>query len=100
MGQEGSGPTVPNRSKVKAHYTGTLLDGTKFDSSRDRNKPFEFMVGAGQVIKCWDEGFQQLQKGSKAIFNCPADYAYGKRATGPIPANATLQFDVEVLDFN
>ena len=84
---------------VKAHYTGTLLDGTKFDSSRDRGQPLEFIVGAGQVIKCWDDGFLQLRKGAKAIFNCPSDVAYGKRAMGPIPADATLQFDVELVDF-
>ena len=54
---EGEGPTVPAGKKVKAHYTGTLLDGTKFDSSRDRGREFSFKVGVGQVIKCWDEGF-------------------------------------------
>ena len=97
--QEGEGPTVPQGVRAKVHYTGTLLDGTKFDSSRDRGQPFQFTVGVGQVIKCWDEGFQQMRKGTKAIFNCPPDYAYGSRATGPIPANSTLRFDVEVIDF-
>ena len=55
--EEGDGPSVPSGVKIKAHYTGTLLDGTKFDSSRDRGKEFSFIVGTGQVIKCWDEGF-------------------------------------------
>ena len=88
--EEGDGPLVTAGTKVKAHYTGTLLDGTKFDSSRDRGKPLEFVIGTGRVIKCWDDGFLQLKKGSKAIFNCPPDVAYGKRAMGPIPADATL----------
>ena len=97
--QEGEGPTVTSGTRVKAHYTGTLLDGTKFDSSRDRGQPLDFVIGVGQVIKCWDDGFLQMKKGSKAIFNCPSDVAYGKRAMGPIPADATLQFDVELVDF-
>ena len=82
------------------HYTGKLLDGTKFDSSVDRNQPFVFNVGVGQVIKCWEEGVPQLTKGQKAIFNCPSDYAYGKRgAGGLIPPDATLKFEVELINF-
>ena len=96
---EGEGPTVTTGTKVKAHYTGTLLDGTKFDSSRDRGQPLEFAVGTGRVIKCWDDGFLQMRKGSKAVFTCPPEIAYGSRARGKIPANATLQFDVELVDF-
>ena len=72
--QEGEGPTVALGTRVKAHYTGTLLDGTKFDSSRDRGQPLDFVVGVGQVIKCWDDGFLQMRKGSKAIFTCPSGY--------------------------
>ena len=74
------------------------MDGTKFDASYDRNQPLPFTVGAGQVIKCWDEGFVGLAKGAKAELMCPPDYAYGKRATGPIPANSPLKFSIEVVD--
>jgi FKBP-type peptidyl-prolyl cis-trans isomerase len=85
---------------VKAHYTGKLLDGTKFDSSVDRGQPFSFKIGVGQVIKCWDEGMMKLKKGQKAILNCPPDIAYGSRgAGGAIPPNATLKFEVEMIDF-
>ena len=85
---------------MTAHYTGTLLDGTVFDSSVKRNQPFKFTLGHGQVIKCWDEGFAQLKKGGKAVLNCPPDYAYGERgAGGLIPPNASLTFEVELLDF-
>ena len=97
---EGSGDSPPTGYKVKAHYTGTLLDGTKFDSSRDRGDPFEFTIGKGEVIKGWDQGFATMKKGEKAILRCRSDYAYGDRATGSIPAGATLNFDVELLDFS
>ena len=94
------GPTAPVGKKIEMHYTGRLLDGTVFDSSVDRGQTFTFTLGVGQVIKCWDQGVVQLTKGQKAIFNCPPDYAYGKRgAGGVIPPNATLQFEVEVIDF-
>ena len=86
--------------KATMHYTGTLLDGQKFDSSRDRNEPFSFNVGVGQVIKCWDEAVPQLTKGQKAVFNCPSDVAYGDSGAGDvIPPMATLRFEVELLDF-
>lgn len=82
------------------HYTGKLLDGTKFDSSLDRNKPFDFVVGVGQVIKGWDEGIIQLKKGQKAVLTCPPDFAYGARGVpGVIPPNSVLVFEVELLDF-
>ena len=74
---EGSGPTVPAGSFVTVHYHGTLLDGTVFDSSVNKGRPFKFQVGVGQVIKGWDEGILQLQKGQKAILTCPPEYAYG-----------------------
>lgn len=96
----GSGKASPAKGdKVKMHYTGTLLDGTVFDSSVKRNQAFSYTHGVGQVIQCWEKGVAQLVKGQKAIFNCPPDIAYGNRATGPIPAKSTLRFEVELLDF-
>ena len=96
--EEGTGELPQADQPVKVHYTGYLEDGTKFDSSYDRNKPFSFVLGRGQVIKGWDEGVALLKKGSKAILRIPPDIAYGPRARGPIPANATLYFEIEVLD--
>lgn len=98
MIEEGEGdlPTVGDR--VTVHYTGWLEDGTKFDSSYDRNKPFSFVLGTGQVIKGWDEGIGLLKKGSKALLRIPADLGYGSIARGQIPANATLIFQVEVIE--
>jgi len=85
--------------KATVHYTGTLLDGTKFDSSKDRNQPFGFTIDGGMVIKCWDRGVQMLHVGQKAVLNCPPGMAYGKRgAGGVIPPDATLRFEIEVLD--
>jgi hypothetical protein len=84
---------------VRAHYTGTLDDGSKFDSSRDRGKEFKFKIGKGQVIKGWDTGFASMQVGEHAVLRCRSDYAYGPRGQGKIPANATLTFDVELLGF-
>ena len=85
---------------MKVHYTGKLTNGTVFDSSIARGQPLEFVVGTGQVIRGWDEGITQLQKGQKAILTCPPDYAYGAAgAGGVIPPNATLIFEVELIDF-
>lgn len=99
--QEGYGDvSPPSGDMVIAHYTGTLTNGEKFDSSRDRNKPFEFTIGQGQVIKGWDQGFATMKKGEKAILRCRSDYAYGKGGSGKIPPDATLNFDVELLDFH
>lgn len=95
--EAGKGKQVMPGDKVMVHYTGTLPDGTKFDSSRDRNQPFSFKVGGGQVIKGWDEGLALLKVGDKAVFTIPPSIGYGERAMGPIPANATLIFDIEVL---
>ena len=97
---EGTGPLCPKGAHVTVHYHGTLADGSVFDSSVDRNEPFKFQVGVGQVIKGWDEGITQLQKGQKALLICPPDYAYGAQGYPPvIPANATLNFEVELIDF-
>ena len=80
-------------------FIGTLTDGTKFDPSRDRGKRFEFKIGQGNVIKGWDEGVAQMSKGQRAKLTCSPDYAYGARGFPPvIPANATLIFDVELIN--
>lgn len=97
--QEGEGDFPNTGDEVEAHYTGTLDDGTKFDSSRDRGKTFKFTLGKGQVIKGWDQGFASMKKGEKAILRCREDYAYGKGGSGKIPPNATLNFDVELISF-
>ncbi len=95
----GDGKNFPQAGDtVKIHYVGTLEDGTKFDSSRDRGSPFVTQIGVGKVIKGWDEGVPQLSVGEKAILTCTPDYAYGGRGFPPvIPANATLRFEVELI---
>ncbi len=93
----GTGPEATAGSTVAVHYTGTLTDGTKFDSSRDRNEPFEFQLGGGQVIKGWDEGVAGMKVGGKRKLTIPAEQGYGARAMGPIPPNSTLLFDVELV---
>ena len=81
------------------HYTGTLENGTKFDSSRDRGEPIEFPLGQGHVISGWDEGISQLKVGDKAKLTIPASMGYGERGIpGVIPGGATLIFDVELVD--
>ena len=95
--KEGTGAKPTATDKVKVHYTGTLLDGTKFDSSVDRGEPAEF--GVGQVIKGWTEGLQIMPVGSKYIFWIPAELAYGERGAGQdIKPNSTLKFEIELLD--
>ena len=98
--KKGSGASPVVGKTVKVHYTGTLLNGTKFDSSVDRGQPFEFVLGQGQVIKGWDEGIGLMKKGGKATLIIPSAIAYGEAGRMPtIPPSAPLVFDVELIDF-
>jgi len=101
---KGTGEGISQGQVAVVHYTGWLYQpgapedkGTKFDSSRDRGKPFPFMIGAGQVIRGWDEGVQGMQPGGQRRLVIPADLAYGESGKGPIPPDAPLVFDVELL---
>ena len=94
----GRGKTVDKGDKVKVHYTGTLVDGRKFDSSKDREQPFEFVIGMKQVIAGWDEAFALLKVGDKAILTIPPDLGYAETPMPKIPVGSILIFDVEVLD--
>ncbi len=96
----GEGEHPSKGDMVAVHYTGTLTDGTKFDSSHDRNEPITFPLGVGKVIKGWDEGIALLKPGGKATLVIPPHLGYGARAVGPIPANSTLVFEVELLSVN
>ena len=93
----GTGDEAKPGAKVKVHYTGWLTNGTKFDSSVDRHEPFEFKLGAGMVIKGWDEGVKGMKVGGKRKLTIPSDMAYGAQGAGPIPPNSTLVFEVELL---
>ncbi|MBT3751954.1 MAG: peptidylprolyl isomerase [Thiotrichales bacterium] len=94
---EGEGRAAQSGDEVTVHYTGTLTDGTKFDSSRDRDKPFSFTLGAGSVIKGWDVGVVGMKPGEQRKLVIPAEMGYGSRAMSVIPANSTLLFDVELI---
>lgn len=95
---QGTGATPTTGQTVTVQYTGILLDGTKFDSSRDRNRPFSFQIGEGDVIRGWDEGISTMRVGGRRQLIIPAELAYGSRGVpGVIPANAPLIFDVEVI---
>ncbi|MEK7611112.1 MAG: FKBP-type peptidyl-prolyl cis-trans isomerase [Patescibacteria group bacterium] len=98
----GSGPVAKNGDKLSVHYVGTLASGAKFDSSRDRGTPFTFTLGAGQVIKGWDQGMIGMQVGELRKLIIPPLLAYGETGTpgGPIPRSATLTFEVELLRIN
>ena len=97
---QGNGKEAEDGKMVTVHYTGTLTDGTKFDSSVDRGTPFKFQLGIGQVIKGWDQGVKGMKVGGKRKLSIPPSLGYGSRAIGPIPANSTLVFEVELLDVN
>lgn len=97
--QAGSGENAKAGQNIVVHYHGTLLNGTKFDSSYDRNEPYEFKLGYGRVIRGWDEGFALLNKGTKATLYIPSNLAYGTQARNEIiKENSILKFDVEIMD--
>lgn len=98
LSRAGSGKAPKADSVVTVHYTGTLLDGTKFDSSRDRNEPFKTRLT--DVIPCWTKGIQHMKPGSVAKLVCPPQTAYGNRPVGPIPPNSVLVFEVEMISLD
>lgn len=96
--KEGTGAEAVSGKTVSVHYVGTLTDGSKFDSSRDRGEPFNFRLGAGQVIRGWDQGVAGMKVGEIRKLTVPHELAYGERGYPPvIPARATLVFEVELL---
>ena len=96
--QVGTGRDAVKGALVKVHYDGFLEDGRKFDSSIDRGRPFQFVLGAGKVIKGWDQGLMGMKEGGKRTLHIPAHLAYGPRAIGMIPPNSNLVFHVELIE--
>lgn len=96
----GSGDSPLSGSYVKVHYTGRLNDGSVFDDSRERKKPFLFQIDKRNVILGWDIGVKSMKVGEVAILKCSPDYAYGNRGIGPIPPNSTLYFEVELIEWS
>ena len=95
--KEGDGKEAKVGDKVKVHYSGTLTDGTKFDSSYDRDEPLEFTLGEGQVITGWEQGVAGMKVGGKRILTIPPELGYGEKGAGTIPPNSTLLFEIELL---
>lgn len=93
----GTGASPKAGQNVTVHYTGTLVDGTKFESSRDRNQPYTFPIGMARVIKGWDEGIMTMKVGGKRRLIIPANLGYGPTGQGKIPPNATLIFEIELM---
>lgn len=96
---EGTGPAITKGALITCHYTGTLEDGTKFDSSHDHGRPFQIVIGVGRVIKGWDQGMMGMKAGGKRTLHIPAHLAYGERQMGPIiKPNSNLIFEIELLE--
>ena len=93
----GAGAEATPGRRISVHYTGTLMDGTKFDSSRDRNEPYPFVLGEREVIPGWDEGLKGMKVGGIRRLTIPPSMAYGASGSGPIPPNAALKFEVELM---
>jgi peptidylprolyl isomerase len=93
-----TGAIAETGKRVSVHYVGTFESGEQFDSSRDRNQPFTFTLGAGQVISGWDQGVNGMKEGQRVRLTVPPEHGYGARQVGPIPPNTTLYFDIELLE--